>query len=159
MAKKAPVSPPGTLQREPKRDSQSAFSLPKLGGVEHCKELVSDYGGVHRVADDLKVAPELVTRYITGQIDPPYVFLVALWWQTNHGFRQAFAESHWTHQYNSFRKAEAEEKVRSLERLLAHAVSLLEHRTDAATLLKQAIEVNREALEKNRGPWNGALVA
>lgn len=123
------------------RETRSAFSMPKLGGQSDCRRLVSDYGGLHRVCEDFKVTADLVNRYISGQLDPPYTFLLALYWQTANGFEQAFAESHWSHQYNSFRRAQADEKVKELERVLDHAVRLLEHRPDAASLLREAIDL------------------
>jgi hypothetical protein len=127
-------------QREPKRDGLQSFTLPKIGGVEYVRDLVSDYGGIDRVSKELKVAPDLVNRYITGQIEAPYVFLLALWWQSSHGFKQAFSEVHWTHNYNCFKRREAEEKVRSLERVLKHAEALLEHRSDAAALVREMLD-------------------
>nr|CDL66352.1 unnamed protein product [uncultured bacterium] len=122
-------------------ESRSAFSMPKLGGAAHCRELVSDYGGIHRVSEDFQVTPGLVSQYVSGQLEAPFTFLLALYWQTSHGFRQAFSESHWTHQYNSFKVAEATENVLKLERVLAHAVRLLECRPDAVSVLREAIEV------------------
>lgn len=123
-----------------KKETRSAFSFPKLGGDRDCKHLVSDYGGIDRVSKDFKVSVDLVNSYITGQLEPPYTFLLALYWQSTYGFSQAFAESHWSHQYNCFRLAESQEKVKSLQRTLEHAVRLLEHRADASSLLREAID-------------------
>ena len=92
------------------------------------------------MSKDFKVSVDLVNSYITGQLEPPYTFLLALYWQSTYGFSQAFAESHWSHQYNCFRLAESQEKVKSLQRTLEHAVRLLEHRADASSLLREAID-------------------
>ena len=119
-----------------KRDTRSAFSFPKLGGARDCRNLVEDYGGIDQVCKAFKVTPDLVNRYLSGQIEPPYTFLLALYWQSRYGFDQAFSESHWSHQYNCFRLAESQERVKSLEKVLEHAVRLLEHRSDAANLLR-----------------------
>jgi hypothetical protein len=140
--------PHGFVEREPNRDVRSSFSRPVLGGLDDCRNLVSSYGGIHRVSEDFKISPDLLNRYLSGQIDPPYTFLLALYWQSNYGFQQAFAESHWSHQYNSFRAFQAEEKVKSLERLLDHAVRLLEHRPDAAALLRDSIDAVRSSPSK-----------
>lgn len=121
------------------RDTRGAFSFPTLGGVRDCRNLVEDFGGIDLVCKSFKVTPDLVNRYLSGQLEPPYTFLLALYWQSRYGFDQAFAESHWTHQYNCFRLAESQEKVKQLERVLQHAVRLLEHRVDAACLLEEAI--------------------
>lgn len=127
------------VEREPKRDSNTSLSRPKLGGAEHCRELVSALGGIHLVATDFKIDPDLLNRYMTGQIDVPYTVLLAFYWQSDWGFKHAFREAHWTHNYNSFRRAQAEEKVKSLERVVGLAVALLEHRADAADLIRQVL--------------------
>lgn len=124
---------------EPRREERHAFSLPKLGGRDHARDLVTAYGGVDLVARNFQISPSLVKRYISGQSDPPFTFLCALWWQTSRGFNQAFAECHWTHQYNSFRRLEAEERARSLELVLGHAIALLEHRADAAQMVRDSL--------------------
>lgn len=123
-----------------KRDTKSAFSFPTLGGVRDCRNLVDDFGGIDLVCKAFKVTPDLVNRYLSGQLEPPYTFLLALYWQSRYGFDQAFSESHWSHQYNCFRLAESQERVKSLERVLEHAVRLLEHRSDAMQLLNDAIQ-------------------
>lgn len=129
-----------TLAREPVRESKSVFSLPtRLGGVEDLRELVSEYGGIDRVAHDFKLGADLLNRYLVGQIEAPFSLYVALWWQTSSGFRQGFAEAHWTHNYNSFIRKQAEAKARYLETVLEHAVQLLEHRADACELARQLL--------------------
>lgn len=132
------------------RDTRAAFSFPTLGGARDCRNLVEDFGGIDLVCKLFKVSSDLVNRYISGQIEPPYTFLLALYWQSRYGFDQAFAESHWTHQYNCFRLAESQEKVKQLERVLHHAVRLLEHRSDAADLLREAIDLAK--LPPSRNP-------
>ena len=99
------------------RDTRGAFSFPTLGGARDCRNLVEDFGGIDLVCKSFKVSSDLVNRYISGQLEPPYTFLLALYWQSRYGFDQAFAESHWTHQYNCFRLAESQEKVKQLERV------------------------------------------
>lgn len=137
--------PPGALNgthsihTEPERDGPRQLSLPNIGGSEQLSDLVSDYGGIARVAQDFKVEAALLARYTSGQLAPPYSLLVALWWHTSYGFKQAFAEAHWTHQYNSFRRKEAEAKCRHLEVVVENAVRLLEHRADAADLVRQSL--------------------
>lgn len=131
-----------------KRDTRSAFSFPKLGGSRDCKNLVDDFGGIDLVCKLFKVSPELVNRYLAGQIEPPYTFMLALYWQSRYGFDQAFSESHWSHNYNSFKLAESQERVKQLERVLEHAVRLLEWRSDAVEVLRDAIEVSRLSSSK-----------
>lgn len=124
----------------PSRDTRFAFSFPRIGGARDLRHLVEDFGGIDRVSKDFKISVDLLNRYISDQLEPPYTLLLALYWQSRIGFEQAFADSHWSHQYNSFRLAESQEKVKSLERVLEHAVRLLEHRSDAASLLREAID-------------------
>jgi len=131
--------PAGAGCREPARESRSRFSLPRLGGAEHLRDLVADYGGLDRVAQDFRIGADLLNRYLVGQIEAPYTLLCALWWHTSYGFRQGFAEAHWTHQYNTFKRKEAEAKVTYLETVVRHAIQLLEHRTDAADLARQML--------------------
>lgn len=128
-----------TRMREPARDGPAQLSLPKLGGAEQLRQLVADYGGIDRVSHDFRLGSDLLNRYMVGQLEAPFSLLCALWWQTASGFRQAFAESHWSHQYNSFRRREAEAKVAHLEQVVAHAVRLLEHRADASDLVRQSL--------------------
>lgn len=123
------------------RENRSAFSFPTLGGQDHCRNLVADFGGIDLVCKKFKVGQDLLNRYLSGQLEPPYTFMLALYWQSRYGFDQAFSESHWTHNYNCFKLAEAKEKVNHLERVLEHAVKLLEHRTEASALLREAIDV------------------
>jgi hypothetical protein len=141
MAAKGPVLHRFADYKEPERESRTHFSLPTLAGHEMLRELVSDYGGIDRTSKDLKIAADLLNRYLSGQLEPPYTLLLALYWQSCYGFKQAFAESHWTHQYNTFRRHEAEAKVAHLERVVGHAVSLLEHRTDAAEMVRQSLSL------------------
>lgn len=136
----AKIAAKSFVQVEPVRDVRSSLSMPKLGGSEQCRTLVSAYGGIHRVAEDFQIDPNLLNRYLTGQIEPPYSFLVALYWHTDYGFKQAFSEAHWTHQYNTFRYHQADEKCKALERVVQHAIALLEHRADAADLLREALQ-------------------
>lgn len=131
------------------RETRAAFSFPNLGGARDCRNLVEDFGGIDRVCKQFKVAPDLLNRYLSGQLEPPYTFLLALYWQSRYGFDQAFAESHWSHQYNCFRLSESQEKVKSLERVLEHAVRLLEHRSDASGLLREAIDALKLAPVRN----------
>ena len=127
--------------KEPARDSGRLFSMPRIGGAEQLKELVSDYGGIERVSRDFHIAPDLLNRYLVGQLEPPLTLMLAVYWQSSHGFRQAFSEAHWTHNYNSFKRRELEAKVEYLERVVKHAVQLLEHRVDAMDLLREALDL------------------
>ena len=122
------------------RDTRAAFAFPNLGGLRDCRNLVQDFGGIDRVCKEFKVSADLVNRYLSGQLEPPYTFLLALYWQSRYGFDQAFAESHWTHQYNCFKLAESQERVKQLERVLQHAIRLLEWRQDAVEVLRDAID-------------------
>lgn len=140
------------VEREPKRVSRTGLSRPKLGGAEQCRELVSALGGIHLVSTDFKIDPDLLNRYMTGQIEVPYTVLLAFYWQSDWGFKHAFEEAHWTHNYNSFRRAQAEEKVKSLERVVGLAVALLEHRPDAADLMREVMaEVKKVELSRAPG--------
>jgi len=125
--------------RGPVRDSKSSFSLPKLGGAVQLRDLVADYGGIDRVSHDFRIGADLLNRYMVGQLEPPFTLLCCLWWHTSHGFQQGFAEAHWTHQYNTFKRKEAEAKVVYLETVVRHAIQLLEHRVDAADLVRQLL--------------------
>ena len=127
------------VQLQPGTDARHALRMPVLSGSNQFRELVAAYGGVDAVAREFKMTVRLVESYITGQSDPPYTVLLALYWHTHFGFSQAFADSHWTHQYNCFKRREAEEKVAYLEKVLEHAVALLEHRKGAPDLLRQAL--------------------
>jgi hypothetical protein len=137
-SKRKPGRPAGAQPsyQEPKRESKSRFSLPRLGGAEQLRELVDDYGGLAQVARDLRIGDDLLNRYLCGQLEVPYSLLVALWWQTSYGFRQGFSESSWTHNYNTFLKRQAEARAQQLEVVVQHAVQLLEHRADAQDLLR-----------------------
>jgi len=136
--------------REPKREkARSAFSFPRLGGSEELCQLVTDYGGISEVSKDFKIGADLLNRYMVGQLEPPYSLLLAIYWQSSYGFRQGFAESHWTHQYNSFTRKQAEAKVRYLETVVQHAIQLLEHRPEAADLARQML--SQVAAERSSG--------
>ena len=128
------------FDREPKRERVlSAFSFPRLAGSDELCQLVTDYGGIAEVSKDFKIGADLLNRYMVGQLEPPYSLLLAIYWQSSYGFRQGFAESHWTHQYNTFTRQQAEAKVRYLETVVQHAIQLLEHRPEAADLARQML--------------------
>lgn len=120
---KGSKSRPKTAKPPPER---TMFSLPRIGGKEAWAHLVRTYGGVDRVAADLKMTIDLVNLYQTAQ-DPPYAVLIALWWQGPHGFDQAFSETHWTHMLNFAAKRNAEERVQLLEHKLTSIANALGH--------------------------------
>jgi hypothetical protein len=117
-------------------DEPHSLTFPVLAGSQQFRHLVSALGGVAYVSSKFKMTPELVHSYLTGAIDPPYTVLLALYWHSHYGFSQAFSEAHWTHNYNSFKRREAEEKVVHLERVVEHAVALLERRKGALEALR-----------------------
>lgn len=98
------------------------LSLPKCGGGHlQFNRMVQDYGGFELVARDFHVAPELVQRWMAGISQVPRTAMLALWWHTNHGFDQAFRESHWTHAFMCFLRTQARDRVELLERLIVQA--------------------------------------
>lgn len=90
------------------------LSVPKLGAGQ-APELVESMGGRTRAAKVLRVDQQLLNMWISGQLEAPTTALLAMFWQSNHGFTAAFSESHWTHQYNSMLKNEARARVELLE--------------------------------------------
>jgi hypothetical protein len=128
------------------------FSMPRIGGSDQLNELVADYGGIDAVSRDFHIAPDLLNRYLVGQLEPPITLMLAVYWQCSHGFRQAFSEAHWTHNYNSFRRREMEAKVEYLERVVKHAVQLLEHRVDAMDLLQEALDLAKSVQPRTPAP-------
>lgn len=111
--------------REPQRPLQTMFTLPRIDGAELFDELVMAYGGPERVARDLKLSPDLVARWRRADPEPPYTMLLALWWQSPHGFNQAFSECHWTHLHNFNLRRQAEERNTLLEQTLQRVADVL----------------------------------
>lgn len=122
-------------------DVPHSLSFPVLAGSQTFRTLVSSLGGVSYVSKQFKMSEDLVSSYLTGEIDPPYTVLLALYWHSYYGFSQAFSEAHWTHDYNSFKRRQAEEKVVHLELVLEHAVAILERRDGAVDAIKKMIEL------------------
>lgn len=97
---------------------RARFSMPTLRGHEQLRQLVDAYGGVDLVCADLLIAPELLARYLAGEMEPPRTLLLALWWQGPDGFHQAFGETHWTHQAMIARARLAEARLEQHQLLL-----------------------------------------
>lgn len=121
-------------------DAPKALPLPKLEGSQQFRHLVHALGGVTYVSKQFRMAQELVSSYLTGEIEPPYTVLCALYWHSHYGFSEAFSAAHWTHDFNSFRRTQAEEKSAYLERCLEQAIALLERRPGAVEALKKLVE-------------------
>lgn len=98
--------------------TRTMLSRPRISGSAQLRELVDGYGGVDRVCKDFRVAKSLLARYLSGSLEPPYTFMLAIYWQGPYGFSQAFSESHWTHQYNFSKRRVAEERCQKLEQSL-----------------------------------------
>lgn len=120
-------------------DAPRSLAFPKLQGSQQFRHLVSDLGGIHYVSKQFRMSEALVRSYLIGEIDPPYTVLLALYWHSHYGFSQAFSDAHWAHDYNSFLRHRAEEKVLYLERVVEHAVSLLERREGAAEAIRSLL--------------------
>lgn len=139
ITKKRRVQKPKSGQEGFGVDAPRALTFPVLAGAQQFRHLVSALGGVSFVSKKFKMNDELVNSYMTGEIDPPYTVLLALYWHSYHGFSQAFSEAHWTHDYNSFRRRQAEEKIVHLERVIEHAVALLERRDGASEAIRSLL--------------------
>lgn len=150
MAKLGRKPGPNPLYQEPKRLQKSRFSMPKLSPGD-LADLVADYGGLAAVCRDFRIGDDLLNRYLVGQMVPPYTLLCAIYWHTADGFRQGFAEAHWTHQYNTFLRHRAEAKVQMLEQVLQHAVLLLEQRADAVELIRESLRQLAPSAERYAG--------
>ena len=81
----------------------------------------------------------LVRSYLIGEIDPPYTVLLALYWHSHYGFSQAFSMRTGLMTTTRFLRHRAEEKVLYLERVVEHAVSLLERREGAAEAIRSLL--------------------
>lgn len=123
------AAPPTPAQR-------GLLSLPRLAGNRQLHELVSSYGGPLLVAKDLKVSTDLLSRWISGEIEVPYHFLLAVYWQSNYGFQQAFSESHGTHMENWRAREKAEHMCAQLETVVKQAATALGHDHPALQLPK-----------------------
>ena len=98
------------------------FTMPRgLGGHQVLRDLVADYGGAERVSTDFRIGPKLLDKWLSGEVEPPRVAYLALWWQGPMGFSQAYREVHWAHEYMCFLRREARERVELLERLIVLA--------------------------------------
>ena len=100
----------GRNHKEPKRPQQTMLSEPALH-PDLLPDLVHAFGSKERLCKELRVSPALLELYLDGTTEPPFTFLLAVYWQCPIGFGQAFSESHWTHQYNSYKRREAEERL------------------------------------------------
>lgn len=98
------------------------FTMPRgLGGHEILRDLVDYYGGAERVSRDFRIGPKLLEKWLTGEVEPPRVAYLALWWQGPMGFSQAYREVHWAHEFMCFLRREARDRVELLERLIVQA--------------------------------------
>lgn len=102
--------------------TRQRFSMPAgMAGHQALAHLVREYGGAAVVAKDFRVTPQLLGRWLSGDLEAPFTFFLALWWQGPMGFRQAYSESHWTHDFVCFLRREAVDRVELLERLIVQA--------------------------------------
>lgn len=85
------------------------------------RRLVDEIGGVHRAEVVLRASSEVVARWYSGELEPPFPVLLACWWHGPRGFDEAFRLSHWTHEYNSFLKNEARARVELLEAVITRS--------------------------------------
>lgn len=100
-------------------DERVRFSFPQLAGVDQFRELVHAFGGAELVCKELRIAPELLAAYLSGELDPPYTLMLAVYWHSPFGKSQGFSESHWAHTYNYRLRMDAEEKVERYRAFLA----------------------------------------
>lgn len=113
------------VKKGPQKPELLTLSLPKLGGSNQLRELVHAYGGAARMVEDLKVSRELLDRWCADDGNPPYHFLIAAYFIGPYGMSHAFAESHWTHQYNSFLKNQALDRVKVLEHVVSACAQVI----------------------------------
>lgn len=83
--------------------------------------MVREFGGDKLAAKTLRISTELLSKWQSGELEPPYTAMAALFWLSPAGLRAAFDQSHWTHSYNSFLKDEARARVAVLERAMQMA--------------------------------------
>lgn len=106
--------------------TRAMFTVPThLGGPASLDHLVHIYGGKDRVCRDMKISRELLDVYLSGQQDPPFTVLLALYWQTADGFAQAFSETHMTHMHNFQMRRTAESRARLLNELIIKTAELI----------------------------------
>lgn len=100
------------------------FSFPTLAGVDQFRELVHVFGGAELVCKQLRIAPELLAAYMSGELEPPYSLMLAVYWHSPFGFSQAFSESHWTHAHNFRLRMNAEDQVQRYRAFLGRVAKL-----------------------------------
>lgn len=115
------------VKKGPEQAVPTTMSMPRLQGSNQLRELVHAYGGADRMAVDLKISRELLDRWCAMDGNPPYHFLIAAYFIGPYGMSHAFSESHWAHQYNSFLKNEALDKVKMLEHVVQACMAVLGH--------------------------------
>jgi hypothetical protein len=106
-------------------EGRTMLSMPRLGDAGHLADLVRAYGGEVRVCMDFRIAPELLRAYLDGVVEVPRTVMLAVYWQGPDGFRQAFVESHWTHQDTTFQLGQAKDWIGRLQSVLvkwAHCI-------------------------------------
>lgn len=112
--RKTPRSEPG----------QTRLYVPRLSSAK-VGDMIQNFGGRDYTAKALRVAPELIDRWISEELETPQSVLLCLFWLSPQGFKEAFNQSHWTHQYNSFLKNEARARVELLENfIVAHGLGV-----------------------------------
>lgn len=104
-------------QRKP---GTELLPVPNYGHAKP-RELIDQAGGIERICTIFRAPEDLVRQWYSGEADPAAAAWIALFWQSAHGFKLAFSESHWTHNYNTFLKNEARGRVALLERAIASA--------------------------------------
>ena len=107
----------------PRRDKPKKTGLlpvPNVEGVS-AKILVEAMGGKAYAAQCLKVGEDLISLWMSGEVEAPFSAKVAMYWQSNYGFSLAFSESHWAHEYNCALKNEARARVEILEQAMKRA--------------------------------------
>lgn len=107
-------------QRHRPPDEVRVLPVPDLAPAAF-RRLVDVMGGLDRAEVVLRVAPDLLRRWYSGELEPPYSVLLACWWHGPDGFAQAFESSHWTHMLMCFLRNEARGRVELLERLIREA--------------------------------------
>lgn len=98
----------------PRPDRPTTLAIPPVDHL-NVRDLIDSIGGPAEAATTLRVSEDLMRMWHAGEIDTPFTAQLALWWHSPWGFDQAFCESHWTHQYNTFLKREARDRVELLE--------------------------------------------
>ena len=111
------------------------LSLPRLAGHHQLRELAHQYGGEERLGHALKIDHELMSKWLSGQIDPPYYLLVAAWFASPLGFQQAFSESHWANQENTILKNAARRETAALKTAIRDLARSTRAKKIKATLL------------------------